>query len=180
MAPKQFSECKVYYSGSIRGVPSADPEFPRQLVQYMIDNGADVLSEHVAARNDQERVAIFARRSGIDLLSLSVPDRGKTARRVDLEWVRQATHVVAIVDSPSLGVGMELQYALDKPLRGLNRTPVLCLARHELLRDNRLSNMVIGVSVEESPVFYVKGYDNLGEAKETVSEFLLGRLPLRG
>jgi hypothetical protein len=59
-----FAGLEVYYSGSIRGIPESDPEFPWRLVQYMAQGGADVLSEHVAARTPAEMEEIRARRVG--------------------------------------------------------------------------------------------------------------------
>jgi len=50
-----FRGLKVYFSGSIRGSPEPDPEFPRKLVQYMTTGGADVLSEHVAGSGLSQR-----------------------------------------------------------------------------------------------------------------------------
>lgn len=61
---KPFAGLKIYYSGSINGTPEPDPELAWKLVQYMIQNGADVLSEHVAGRSQQEKDEIRAKRTG--------------------------------------------------------------------------------------------------------------------
>lgn len=166
---KIFEGMKIYYSGSIRGVPNPDPEFAWKLVQFMIAKGADVLSEHVAARNHEEMDEIFARRSGVDRRKLAEP--WYEARRIDFEWVNEATHVVAVVNGPSHGVGMEIQRAIDKPRMGMNLTPVLCLVHEELF--DKVTWMIRGVSAIESPVFRRAVYLALQDAQNKIEEFLL-------
>jgi hypothetical protein len=92
-------------------------------------------------------------------------------RKHDISLVDKATHVVAIVNGPSFGVGMELQRALDKPKLGLNQTPILCLVEEKLY--DGLSNMIRGVSAKESPTFELKTYQNLRQAKELIYDFLM-------
>ena len=168
---KPFERSKVYYSGSIKGTPEPDPEFAWKLVQYMAQNGADVLSEHVAGRNQQEMDEIRARRIGMTIQQLknnSEPWIG--IRRQDLEWVNEATHVVALVNAPSLGVGMEIQRAIDKPKLGMNKTPILCLVQESVLP--KLSYMVRGVVPEESSLFQLQTYQNLEQAQQHIFDFL--------
>lgn len=175
---KLFEGTKVYYSGSIKGAPELDPDFARHLVQFMIENGADVLSEHVAARNPQEMEEIRARRTGLNAEDFKTMPREvflrDIVRKLDIEWVDQATHMVALVNAPSHGVGMELQEAILKPRLGLNQTPILCLVHEEVYP--KLSGMVIGVSEQENPEFYVKKYKTLQEAEDLVGKFLTGEL----
>ncbi len=171
-AERVFEGKTVYYSGSIKGMPEIEPDFAWQLVQYMISSGADVLSEHVAARNQAEMNEIRARRVGMTVqVMLAQPEPWFGIRRQDLEWVEKASHVVAVVNAPSHGVGMEIQHAILKPRLGLRPTPVLCLVRERLLE--KLSFMVRGISGEENPYFYLKTYTNLETAKVAVSEFLV-------
>jgi len=134
----------------------------------MMDQGADVLSEHVGGRNQTERDDIFARRAGTDRREVSEP--WILARRVDMQWVDEATHLIAVVNSPSLGVGMEIERAIHKPERGLNETPILCLVRKDLL--DGLSNMVRGVAADEAPQYKLKTYTTDDEAHSIISEFL--------
>lgn len=175
MAERLFEGRKVYYSGSIKGAPEIEPDFAWKLVHYMMDNGAVVLSEHVAARNQQERDDVRARNLGITVEEmLQDPEPQFGIRRQDLKWVEEATHVVALINAPSHGVGMELQHTILKPRLGLNLTPILCLI-HQGVAD-RLSFMVSGVSRDETPCFYLETYADLDSAKLSVEKFLTGDL----
>ncbi|QQS39125.1 hypothetical protein IPM62_00725 [Candidatus Woesebacteria bacterium] len=165
---KLFDGCKVYFSNSIKGVPDIDPNFGYELVQFMKNNGADVLSEHVAGRNQKEIDKVFEQRVGIKWDEVENP--WEMARKVDMAWVDEATHLVAIVNSPSLGVGMEIERAIGKAKRGLNKTYILCLVREDLLHN--LSSMVRGITEEEAPEFNLVTYTNLDDAKQLIEKFL--------
>ncbi len=161
----------VYFSGSIKGAPESDPEFAWKLVQYMGINGADVLSEHVAARNQEEMDQIRARRTGQEIQEmLAQQEPWFGIRKKDTEWVDQASHVVALVNAASHGVGMEIERAILKPRMGLNVTPILCLVHEQVL--DRLSYMIKGVSKEECPVFYLNTYTDIKNAQSIVYSFL--------
>lgn len=166
-----FKGIKVYYSGSIKGMPEADPEFPKKLVKYMIENGAEVLSEHVAGRDQQECDEMMVKKIGITIEEFRAEkEPWFRVRKLDIEWVDEADCVVALVNSPSLGVGMELQRAIDKEKLGMNKTPILCLVRDDL--KEKLSFMVSGINTEESDAFYLKSYKNLEEAQKHIFDFL--------
>ena len=168
---KPFENLKVYYSGSMRGSPEPDPEFAWKLVQFMGHNGADVLSEHVAGRTQQEMEEIMARRIGLTIQEIQKnPEPWFAIRRQDLDWVNEATHVVALVNAPSLGVGMEIQRALDKPKLGMNETPILCLVQEDILP--KLSFMIRGVTPKESPLFQIQTYKGLDQAQQHIFDFL--------
>lgn len=175
---KPFEGLKIYYSGSIRGAKELDPNFAWEIVQFMKENGANVLSEHVAARNIDEMDRIRAEKMNITVEELrSIPRETyvkDVIRKQDLEWVDEATQVVALVNAPSHGVGMELQEAILKPRLGLNETPILCLIHKDLV--GHLSGMVTGVRTEESSKFYVRSYESLADAQVTIFEFLTGTI----
>ncbi len=179
---KPFAETKVYYSGSIKGVKETAPDFPWQLVQYIIEQGADVLSEHVAARTLEEMEIIRARKCGLDIDKLLLIKQSEQwsrfLRQKDLEWVHQATHIVALVNGPSHGVGMEIQEALRKPQLGFNLTPILCLVHKDMI--NSLSGMVKGIcpEVDGQVIFSLRTYQDLDEAKKIVYEFLTGKITI--
>ena len=111
---------------------------------------------------------IFARRSGVDRRKLAEP--WFEARRIDFQWVDQATHLVAVVNGPSHGVGMELQRAIDKPLMGMNRTPVLCIAHQDLLE--KVTWMIRGATNERMTVFKFALYLTLQDAQRTIEKLL--------
>lgn len=171
MAERLFEGRVVYYSGSIKGVPEPDPEFAWKLVQFMIDNRADVLSEHVAARNREEMALVRTKRMGAARAALmdNHPEPWYAVRRQDTEWVDQATHIVALVNGPSHGVGMEIERGLLKPERGLKRTPILALVRADLI--DKLTWMIRGIEADE---FYLRQYTDLDSACQEVSRFLMG------
>ena len=168
---KTFEGIKVYYSGSIKGMPEADPEFPKNLVKYMSENGAEVLSEHVAGRNQQECDEMMVKKIGITIEEFKAEkEPWFRVRKLDIDWVDEADCVVALVNSPSLGVGMELQRAVDKEKLGMKKTPILCLVRDDL--KDKLSFMVSGINADESDVFYLRAYKNLEEAQKHIFDFL--------
>lgn len=175
MVERTFEGKKVYYSGSIKGAPEADPEFAWKLVQYMIENGAEILSEHVAARSKEEMDTVRARNIGMTVQEmLAQPEPWFGIRRQDLDWVDEASHVVAVINAPSHGVGMELEHAILKPRLGLNTTPILCLVHEDL--SEKVSFMIRGVSKGETPYFYIETYTDLETAKSTVSKFLMDEI----
>lgn len=170
---KPFKGLKVYYSGPIKGAPEVESDFPWNLVQYIASKGADVLSEHVASRSASEMIEIRARRIGVETKKLlSHPEPWFDIRKQDMAWVDEATHFIALVNTPSHGVGMEIERALLKPERGLPETPILCLVHESLI--NNLSFMIRGVSNEESDKFFVKKYHDLDDAKNIIYDFLTG------
>lgn len=164
----KFDNKKVYFSGSIKGTPEADPEFAWKLVRFMIDNGANVLSEHVAARSKEEMDKIF-----FDKVGPLTNEPWVQIRKVDMNWVDTADFVVALVNAPSFGVGMEIERAILKPRLGMSLTPILCLVHKDVLDNNKLSFMIRGVTDSEHPKFYVKAYTNLEEAQKIIEVFLL-------
>jgi len=174
---KPFKGMKIYFSGSIKGAQEPDPEFAWKLVQYMVQGGANVLSEHVAARNKEEMEEIRAKKMGMSVKQfLDMPREiyiRDVVRKTDTEWVDEASHLVALVNAPSHGVGMEIERAILKPERGLPLTPILCLVREDLL--SNLSGMVKGVSWEnDKALLFVETYKTLQDANFTLHKFLTG------
>jgi len=163
-----FSGKKIYYAGSIRGAAEQDQELPWHIVRYMADHGAEVLSEHVAARTPEEREAIRATHIGQTIIdTYGRANTDEQIRGIDLAWVREADYMVAVVNAPSLGVGMELQYALLKPDLGMQITPILALVHKEF--QAQLSAMVRGVT---EPQFHLYQYETLEDIRAKISWFL--------
>lgn len=164
-----FKGIKVYYSGSMQGVQEQDLDFPKKLVDFMQDNGAKVLSYHVALGKEEGNKLLF-QQMRIDPKKVTIENLSRIIRQQDIGWVDEADCVVALVNSPSLGVGMELQRAVDKEKLGMKKTPILCLVRDDL--KDKLSFMVSGINADESDVFYLRAYKNLEEAQKHIFDFL--------
>lgn len=171
-----FAGKMVYYSGSIKGSPEKDPSFGKKLVGYMMDRGAQVLSEHVAAENPDEMFAILAKKTGKtveelkDMRENRFEDWAVYIRALDMEWVDQCEYMVALVNAPSHGVGVEIQRALDKPMMGMQATTILCLVHTDVYE--KLSAMILGVNQKEFPNYVVKTYSTLEEAQRCINEVL--------
>ncbi len=159
-----FEGKKVYFSVGVRGQVT-NPDLGPQLVKAMQVGGATVLDEHVVIKDPTERLNKFLENSG--LFPTTELERDQAYRKMDLQWVDEATHLVAVVDGPSIGVGMELERALSKPERGLNLTPILTLVHHDNLQT--LSAMVKGVI---DPQFKLCAYYDIADAKRSVARFL--------
>ncbi len=160
---------KIYFSCSISGTRVATEDFQMLLVEHMKEMGFKVLSEHVAIFDKIQRFKILSKNSKVD-----IPKREgfeKEIRDIDTKWVDQADYIVAIVDGPSLGVGMEVERALLRSQRGLVQAPILCLV-HENNYLN-LSAMIKGI---QDPCFYLKTYKDTTEASNHLSNFLKTKL----
>ncbi len=165
---KPFKGMKIYYSGSIFGAKEEDKDLPWRIVRYMADNGADVLSEHVAGRTQEERDEILAKHVDKDVLeSYKDLDFAVKVRLIDVNWVDQTDYIVALINAPSHGVGMEIERALLKPERGLPVTPILALY-HEEKKDN-LSRMITGITDEN---FYLESYKNFEDIQNHIDGFI--------
>lgn len=160
---------KIYFSGSLQGIKHKDPEFSYKLVQHIKNKGYVVLSEHVAARNQNEQDDIFLNRTGIDRRDPSIKEPWISAYKIDMDWVDEADYLIAVVDGASHGVGMEIMRALLKEERGLNKTKILCLVHEDKL--STLSWMLRGVP-KKYKNFRIKTYTNLDTAIISIDSFL--------
>ncbi len=164
-----FQNCVVYYSGSLHGVLNTPEDFGWNLVQFMKTNGAVVLDPHVAGRNHEEKLEIFIETRGYDHREDENP--WFAIEEEDINEVDRATHVVAVVDGPSHGVGNEIQRAIDNfEFRG-KRTEILCLVHEDNL--NKLSWMIRGKAKPKYPNFHLATYKDLEDAKRIVQDFLI-------
>ena len=160
----------IYFSAAISGGRHKDPSLLVDVVNYMEENGAIVLSKHVAIADREERNSVFIQESGFnrDWMEGNVAER---IREADLGWIKDATHLIALVDTPSTGAGMEIQYALLKHKMGMNLTPVLCLFPARKW-EKKKSNMVKGIGIKDSPAAYVESYKNKEHAEQIIYDFL--------
>lgn len=168
MKIKNKRQPKVYFSTSIRGGQRRG-RFLRQCVKYIQLLGAEVLSENVVAETQSERNTIFHKNTGISLQDASFP--WKTIRRINIDWVDQADYLIAEVTAPSLGVGMEIQRALDKPKMGLNFTKILCLCQADIVEKDGLSWMIKGAEAKKENGFQLVSYRSFDNIKKIIAKF---------
>lgn len=177
--PEQPFEGKdIYFSGSIGGINEVDYEFPQQLTTYMQEGGATIIDPQVAVSAKQKPKEFLAAMLGVQGLTeeewnaLTQQQRDERIYTKDISLVNQASHVVALVNGVSFGMGMELQRALDKPALGMNHTPILALVHQDNYEG--LSRMVRGAA-QKYPHFHVKTYTSLPDAQHEIREFLVGK-----
>jgi hypothetical protein len=168
---KPFAQCKVYFSNSIQGVLNQDPEFGWNIVQYLSLNGAQVLDKHVGGRNEEERNAIFKEELGFDYNEKENPKA--SLEQADIGLVDGATHIIAFINGPSHGVGNEIQRAIDRYEFKDEDVQILCLVSSE--RADKLSWMISGKEAPKYPIFHLKTYKDIEEAKTHIFEFLTER-----
>lgn len=134
----------IYFGASVRGGRD-DAQFYHDLVELLKTKGK-VLTEHLGSltlTSDGEK----------NITSKEVYER-------DIDWLESADVLIAEVTHASLGVGMELMYAVHK------RIPVLCLYRD--VPGKKMSRMVLGCDGIVSKV-----YKDLAQAQKHIDEFLL-------
>lgn len=109
----------IYFGGSIRG--GRDDRLLYVEMIRLLQGYGRVLTEHIADESLTDH--------GEDLADMEIHDR-------DMNWLRAASHVVAEVTTPSLGVGYEIGRAVELKI------PVLCLFRSR--KDRKVSAMIAG------------------------------------
>lgn len=163
---KPFQGKVVYFSASIRGALHPNPEVGYEIARLMVEGGAEVLDVVASGRNPEERIKIFIQENGFD------PNGDKDSwlkiEEMDVQMVDRSTHMVAIVDGPSHGVGNEIQRAVDNFEFGKRRTEILCLIQENGLES--LSWMLRGKL--RYPNFQLKTYKDVEDAKRIVAGFL--------
>lgn len=134
---------RIYFSGAIAGGRENLPIY-QHIVARLKSLGHEVLTEHVADP------------------SLLGPESHVPAHEVyrrDTGWLDRADIVVAEISTPSLGVGYEIGYALQ---RG---TPALCVYRDGL----SVSKMITG---NPSPYLTLAVYRDAAELERRIDAFL--------
>jgi hypothetical protein len=134
---------QVYFAGAIMGGRENLPVY-QHIVARLQAAGHEVPSTHVADP------AVLSRESALS--PREVYER-------DVAWIKTSYAMVAEVSTPSLGVGYEVGYGLQ---RGL---PVLCLYRRGL----SVSKMITG---NPAPTLVVATYSDLTEIDARLATFL--------
>jgi len=134
---------RIYFSGAIAG--GRDNLFIYQhIVARLKSLGHRVPTEHVADPNvlAEER---------------AIPPRAVYER--DIAWLNESDALIADVSTPSLGVGYEIAYALQRSV------PTLCVYREGLF----VSKMITG---DPSPHLTVATYRDTDELNKHIDHFL--------
>lgn len=131
----------IYFAGSIRG-GREDKALYLEIIERLKEYGS-VLTEHIG---DSELTA-----QGEIACDREIHDR-------DLQWLKEASWVVAEVTTPSLGVGYEIGKAAEWG------KPTLCLFRPGVGR--ALSAMIAG-----NRAVVVREYESACELKDIFDEF---------
>jgi hypothetical protein len=167
-AEKPFQGKDIYFSNSMQGVQNQEKDFGWQIMQYLLENGASVLDQHVGGRDQEERDRLFLIDNGFEL---NREDRPWVAvEQADVKLVDKASHVIAFVDGASHGVGAEIQRAIDLFEFGVDYKVILCLVQEDRLKG--LSWMVRGKESPKYPNFHLETYKNLEDAKVKIFNFL--------
>ena len=133
----------IYFGGAIRG-GRGDRALYVDIIRLLQSYGR-VLTEHIASESLTDQ--------GEALSDVMIHDR-------DMDWLRSASHVVAEVTTPSLGVGYEIGRAVELKI------PTLCLFR--ALADKKVSAMIAGCGELQ-----IREYGEVGDLRRIFDEFFL-------
>lgn len=134
---------KIYFCGSIRGGRDLAATY-EQLIA-MLQNYGEVLTEHIGEKNV--------------IMSESKSYSDDYIYERDMEWLAASDIVIAEVTTPSLGVGYEIGYAVEK------KKPILCLYNEEA--SFKLSAMISGC-----PEIKTIQYKKLEDLKDPLEKFI--------
>lgn len=165
---KPFAGIDVYFSNSMQGIQNQEKDFGWKIVQFLLENGARVLDQHVGGRDQEERDQLFYTDNGFYL------NRGDNpwvaVEQADVSLVDKASHLIAFVDGASHGVGAEIQRAIDSYEFGIKDIEILCILHEENLKG--LSWMVRGKVSSKYPNFHLATYTDIEDAKGKIFNFL--------
>ena len=164
---------KVFYGGSIQGAKNRGEraEVHQFLINCIKKNGNEVYTEHTSGKNYNDSISMLEKSIGKmpkDDVQRRVFVRNKMIEAVEGD-ISAAIFEVSI---PSLGTGIEIAHAYLRPRMNIKQIPVLCLYEKDYW-PNKLSTMIRGISEKDVTNFYLKEYQNLNEAENILSEFLL-------
>ncbi len=146
------TEIKIYFAGAVRGDRIAALAM-RELIQWLKREKHIVLTEHIAAEDINDK-----------LLAVEVIEKR------DIDWIDQATHIIAEISGASTGTGREIEYARVKEKFGKVPARILCL--YHIDCEFSASPMIRGMSNDRYPNVFVKSYGNIVEAKNLIENFL--------
>jgi len=145
-------ETIVYFAAAIRG-DRALATIVQQLISFIKnDLHLPVLTEHIGYENP------------VDTLP------AEAIEHRDIEWLNQATHVIAEISGASTGTGREIEYARTKHSFGHVPAKILCLYHTDA--EFNASPMIRGMTADRYHNVTVLPYRAIEEAREIVKRFL--------
>ena len=108
---------KIYFSGSIAGGRKY-LDIYKKIVAYLKEKGHQVLTDHIIIDN---------------ILEFENQLKPEEIFQRDIDWLNECDVLVAEVSNPSLGVGYEICYALERKI------PTLCIYQAGIL----VSRMIV-------------------------------------
>ena len=134
---------KVYFSGSIAGGRNY-LEIYKKIVTHLTTKGHHVLTEHIIIDN------IFEFENQL---------KPEEIYQRDIDWLKDCDVMIAEVSNPSLGVGFEICYALEREI------PTLCVYQSGIL----VSRMIVG---NTSPNITIFEYSEEESLYQKLDEFM--------
>jgi nucleoside 2-deoxyribosyltransferase len=135
---------KVYLSGAIRGGRQLQNIY-QVILDFLQENDHDVLTYHVAKKN---------------VLEMETEQSDTEIYTQDVSWLEECEFVVAEVSTPSLGVGYEIAYIIDR------KKPVLAVY------DSQLGPISAMISGNTSSYITVLSYNSIPQLLEHISIFI--------
>lgn len=125
----------IYFAASIRGGRKFLEHY-KKIVAYLVENGHNVLTEHIIRDDVFEYETQF------------------TANEIfnrDIQWLNNSSCMIADVSNPSLGVGYEICHALNRKI------PTLCVFQN----GSSVSQMIAGNNSSGLKLFEYKNFESL-------------------
>ena len=166
------SSMNVFYGTALQGEKDRGSRSTvhQTLHDYITQQGPVVVFDHITSQSLSEARDKLTHSLGelpADDLERRIFVRDKMIEAIEGD-IGAAIFEVSV---PSLGTGIELAHAYLRPRMGLSEIPILALYQKDYW-PNKLSSMVRGISREKAPMFEVRDYTTLNEAKSHVKQFL--------
>lgn len=154
----------VYFCAAVSGDSSLRSTVVRPLIEFIRDDlQLPVLSEHIAYDNHRELLAQkIGKKSADEINEFDI-------EKQDIAWLDTATHVIAEITCPSIGVGREIEYARTKHHFDKTKARILCIYNH----DKKVSAMITGMDQYKYTNIFSCGYANLSGAQYLIRRFIL-------
>lgn len=163
---------KIFYGAAIQGAENRKKrsKIHQVFIDTIKEQGFEVYTEHTTGKSYGEAIEKLER--SIGPIPKKDIDRRIYVRNKMIEGIEgNILAAVFEVSTPSLGTGVEIAHAYLRPRIGLSTIPILALYEKDYW-PNKLSTMIRGISDKELPYFILKEYENIGDVKKIIYEFL--------